>query len=46
MWNICASIIINQVQPKEYHNINWKYLAKPEEVLVVHLTSCSIVQKT
>lgn len=34
---ICASILLNQLQPKEYKNIKWKYVAKPEEVLVVHL---------
>ena len=32
---ICASIIINQVQPGEYGNIKWK--CRTSEVLVVHL---------
>lgn len=34
---LCASIIINQVQPKEYDTIQWKYCAKSNEVLVIHL---------
>lgn len=34
---IYASMIINQTQPKEYYNINWKYQAKDEEVLTIHL---------
>lgn len=34
---IYASIIINQIQPKEYHTIDWKYKAKLENVLVIHL---------
>ena len=37
MGEICASIIINQKQPKEYDDIEWKYCAKPEEILVIHL---------
>lgn len=37
MGEICASIIINQVQPKEYDAISWKYCAKPEEILIIHL---------
>lgn len=34
---ICASIILNQTQPPEYDRIKWKYPAKPDEVLTVHL---------
>lgn len=34
---ICASIIANQIQPKEYGAIKWNYYAKPEEVMVIHL---------
>lgn len=34
---ICASIIINQIQPEEYGNIKWKYQIEPDRVLVVHL---------
>lgn len=34
---ICASMILSQVQPEEYNKIKWRYNAKPEEVLVVHL---------
>lgn len=34
---ICASMILNQVQPEEYNKIKWKYYAKPEEVIVIHL---------
>lgn len=34
---ICASIIADQVQPEEYDNINWKYDAPPDKVLVIHL---------
>lgn len=34
---ICASIIVNQVQPEEYSNIKWKYAVQPHEVLVIHL---------
>lgn len=34
---ICASMLIDQVQPEEYRDISWKYCAKEEEVLVVHL---------
>lgn len=41
MGEICASIIINQIQPKEYGNVDWKCRAKPEEVLVVHLLCVS-----
>ncbi len=34
---ICASMILNHVQPKEYSSIPWKYPAGPEEVSVIHL---------
>lgn len=34
---ICASIIVNQVQPREYDKIKWKYPAQSEEVMVIHL---------
>lgn len=34
---ICASIIANHVQPEEYRQIDWKYRAEPDEVLVIHL---------
>lgn len=34
---ICASIILNRIQPEEYENIPWKYPAKQDEVLVIHL---------
>lgn len=34
---ICASMIMNQVQPEEYNKISWKYNMKPEEIAVIHL---------
>lgn len=34
---ICASIILNQLQPKEYENIHWKYPTPPRRALVIHL---------
>lgn len=34
---ICSSMILNQVQPEEYDKVKWKYRAKPEEVIVIHL---------
>lgn len=34
---ICASIIINKIQPAEYGNIKWKCNARADEVLVIHL---------
>lgn len=37
MNEICASMVLNQVQPKEYNDIKWKYNVKSEEVMVVHL---------
>lgn len=34
---ICASMIINQVQPEEYNDIAWKYNVQSDEVFVIHL---------
>lgn len=34
---ICASIILDRIQPKEYEHVNWNYPAQSDEVLVVHL---------
>ena len=34
---ICASMILNRTQPKEYDKINWSRPAQHDEVLVVHL---------
>ena len=34
---ICASMIINQMQPEEYNDIAWKYHVRPKEVFVIHL---------
>lgn len=34
---ICASMIVNKVQPEEYGNIKWRYRVQPDEVLVLHL---------
>lgn len=34
---ILASIIANQIQPEEYGHIDWKYPARQDEVLVIHL---------
>jgi len=33
---ICASMILNQIQPEEYYQIPWQYQAEDEKVLVVH----------
>lgn len=33
---ICASIILNHLQPDDYGKINWKYEADKKEVLVIH----------
>lgn len=33
---ICASMILNQVQAKEYSTIPWKYLADDDNLLVIH----------
>ena len=34
---ICASIIADNVQPEEYDQIQWKYQAERDKVLVIHL---------
>lgn len=34
---ICASMILNQIQPEEYDKIQWTYHEDPEEILVLHL---------
>lgn len=34
---ICASVILDQNQPKEYETIDWKHPADPGKVLVIHL---------
>lgn len=34
---ICASIILNRIQPAEYSHIPWRCHARPDEVLVIHL---------
>lgn len=34
---LCASMIMDQVQPEEYGSIKWKYSAQSDEVLVIHL---------
>ncbi|MDO4341062.1 MAG: hypothetical protein Q4C91_23800 [Eubacteriales bacterium] len=33
---ICASMILNHEQPAEYEEINWKYSAKADQVLVIY----------
>ncbi len=33
---ICASMVLNKEQAPEYQQIDWHYLAKAEEVLVIH----------
>ena len=33
---ICASVILNHVQPCEHYKINWKYDASDDETMVVH----------
>lgn len=33
---VCASMILNKVQPEEYGTMDWMYRAEPEEVLVLH----------
>lgn len=38
---ICASMIVNQIQPQEYETIKWKYSARPDEVFVIHLLCVS-----
>lgn len=34
---ICASMIMNRVQPEEYNKINWRYNVRSEETMVIHL---------
>lgn len=34
--HICGSMILNEIQPNEYDEINWKYDAKDSQVLVLH----------
>lgn len=34
---ICASMILNQVQPEEYNGIKWKCDVNAAEVMVIHL---------
>lgn len=34
---ICASLILNQIQPEEYSRIKWKYDVNPREILIIHL---------
>ncbi len=38
---IAAAAIINQVQVPSYSSAQWKYLAKPEEVMVLHTLTVS-----
>lgn len=38
---ICASMIINQTIPEEYHSIDWKSKTSPSEILVLHLLCVS-----
>ena len=33
---LCASMILNKNQAEHYKQIEWKYSAEPEEVLVIH----------
>lgn len=33
---ICASMLLNQIQPDEYAAIEWHFLAEENEVLVIH----------
>lgn len=33
---LCASMILNGIQPEIYDNIHWQYICSPENVLVVH----------
>lgn len=34
---ICASVILNNMQPEEYGKIKWSYPAKPGKAAVIHL---------
>ncbi|MDO4287009.1 MAG: GNAT family N-acetyltransferase [Eubacteriales bacterium] len=38
---ICASMILNRIQPEEYNMIPWKWNVEPEEVMVLHLLCVS-----
>lgn len=42
---ICASMILNQIQPEEYNKIKWKYDVKQKETAVVHLLCVSPLKK-
>lgn len=33
---ICASMVLNKEQAKEYGQIDWQYPAEPDQVLVIH----------
>ena len=33
---ICASMVLNHEQSEEYKEIDWKYLADAENILVIH----------
>ena len=33
---IIGAVVLNQVQPEEYKNINWSITASPKQVLVIH----------
>lgn len=38
---ICASIIMNHIQPKEYRNVDWATAVSAEMVMVIHLLCVS-----
>ncbi len=42
---ICASIILNHIQPEVYDKIHWKYEAEKEDILVIHTLSVSPYKK-
>jgi ribosomal protein S18 acetylase RimI-like enzyme len=33
---IAGAVVLNQIQPEEYENINWSITATPKQVLVIH----------
>lgn len=33
---ICASMVLNHEQAPEYSNVQWRYVAEEEQVLVIH----------
>ena len=33
---VCGSMVLNQIQPPEYGEIDWAYPAEPTKVLVIH----------